>query len=87
MATACKSCGAPIVFVKSPKGKFIPCDANLKRYKQTEDGKEIVITDAGEYVRCTFDFDGLPTGLARTPHWATCPHADQHRKKRRAEDG
>ena len=87
MATTCKSCGAPIVWIKSPKDKFIPCDANLKRYKQTEDGKEIVITQAGEYVRCTFDFDGLPTGLARTPRWATCPHADKHRKKRRAEDG
>lgn len=81
MAATCKSCGAPIVWIESKNHKFIPCDEGLKPYKQTENGKEVVITQDGDYVRCTFDFDGFPTGMARTPHWATCPDADRFRRR------
>jgi len=78
----CKSCGAQIRFVLSRNNKYIPCNAKLIPYKQTEDGKEIVITEDGEYIRCTLEFDGFPTGMARTPHWATCPDADKFRRKK-----
>ncbi len=80
MAT-CKACGASIVWVKSPADKFIPCDEGLIAYRQDEAGKDVLIDDAGEYIKCRLQFEGFPTGMARRPHWATCPHADRFRRK------
>jgi hypothetical protein len=80
MAT-CKACGASIVWIKSrPNEKWIPCDEELIRYKQDNAGKHVLISDNGNYIRCHLQFDGLPTGMARVPHWATCPHADVFRR-------
>lgn len=64
--STCRGCGAPIVFVKSALGKYIPCDAQLVRYRANPAGK---------------DFEGLPTGMARITHFATCPQAKQFRKR------
>ena len=81
MAATCKSCGAPLVWIRSHNAKWIPCDEGLKPYKQTDDGKEFVVAQDGDIIRCTFTFEGFPTGMARTPHWATCPEADRFRRK------
>jgi len=75
-----------MIFIRSKRDKYIPCDAELKPYKQEENGKEVVITEEGEYIHCTFDFEGFPTGMARTPHWATCPQAEQFRRKKDAKE-
>ena len=87
--TPCTSCGAPIVFVLSAKKRRrIPCDPDLVELVADVHGKEVVITDAGEYQR-----GWTPTAAAkdrearrvvgRISHFATCPHADKHRKGRR----
>ena len=81
MAATCRACGAPIVWIQTPSKKWMPCDEGLVAYKQVEDGKEYVVTQEGEVIRCTFDFEGFPTGMARTPHWATCPKADSFRRR------
>ena len=80
----CKKCGAPIVFVRSAKsGKWLPLDEGLVEYRagNAEDYEDLVVNDKGEVIRCTFDFQGEPDGLARIPHWATCPYADDFRKR------
>lgn len=80
----CKKCGASIVFVRSAKsGKWIPLDEGLTEYRagEAEDYEDTVVNDKGEVIRCTFDFQGTPDGLARIPHWATCPYADYFRKR------
>ena len=79
----CKRCGADIVFIQSAKKKkWIPCDARLVEYKQGEapDYEDFVVNEEGEVIRCTFDFQCEPTGLARIPHWATCPFAEKFRR-------
>ncbi len=78
----CKSCGAEIVFIRTTANKYMPCNAELIPYKQTDDGKEYVMTEEGDLIRCTTVFEGFPTGMARTPHWATCPQANQHRRSK-----
>ena len=82
----CKKCGAPIVWIQTPKGKWIPCDEGLKKYRQNSAGKESVVTDRGEVIRCDLAFDGWPTGMARTAHWATCPEADSFRRRMASDD-
>ncbi len=83
--TKCKKCGAPIIFIQSVKTqKWMPCDEGLVEYRKgySPDYEDVVINDRGEVIRCTFDFQGEPTGLARIPHWATCSFADEFRGKR-----
>ena len=42
---------------------------------------ETVVNDKGEVIHCTFDFQCEPDGLARIPHFATCPYADYFRRR------
>ena len=72
----CKKCGAPIVWIQTPDREWMPCNEGLVPYKQDEDGEDYVVTDRGELIHCTFEFECLPTGAARIPHWATCPYAN-----------
>ena len=78
----CKACGAPIVFIQSEKNmKWIPLDEGLVEYKADEDGEDLVVNQKGEVIRCTFEFQCDPDGLARIPHWATCPFSDKYRRR------
>lgn len=77
----CKKCGAPIVWLTTPRGKKMPADAVLREYKENPEGKNSVLNDLGEVIKCDLQFEGTPTGLARIPHWATCPNADEFRRR------
>lgn len=70
----CRSCGAEIIWAVTELGKRMPLDAEpaerptgLFRIQREEDGA----------VRA-FSVSGQPVYLS---HFATCPHADQHRKE------
>ena len=76
----CKSCGAEIVWIKTKLGRSMPCDEKLLPYREDPNGGDFVITDRGETIRCTLQFEGLPTGLARKSHWATCKYPERHRR-------
>lgn len=81
----CKKCGASIIFIQSEKtGKWMPCDEGLVEFRAGNglDYEDWVVNDKGEMIRCTFDFQGNPDGLARIPHWATCPFADEFRRRK-----
>ena len=77
----CKKCGAPIVWIQTPDRKWMPCNDGLVPYKQDKDGEDYVVTDRGELIHCTFEFECLPTGAARIPHWATCPFAKDFKRQ------
>ena len=80
MAAVCKSCGAPLVWIETPAGKYMPCDEGLMPFKRDDCGRETVVLQSGEVIRCQLRFIGAPDGMARRPHWATCPQADKHRR-------
>lgn len=79
----CRACGAPIVWIKMQSGSSMPCDEGLVPYKQDPNGPDTVITQHGEAIRCRLVFEGMPTGLARKSHFATCPDAHKFRKENR----
>lgn len=81
MNNRCRACGAPILWLRTPKGKWMPANQGLVRYKENPQGKKLVVDDCGHTIRCDLEFEGLPTGLARIPHWATCPKAGQFKHK------
>ncbi len=82
MADRCSSCGAPLVWIPTKNGKRMPCNAGLIPYKANPEGKQFLVTDTGDVVRCDVAFDGPPTGFARISHFATCPYSKQHRKRK-----
>lgn len=80
--TKCKSCGKPIIWVKTPSGRSMPCDPELVPYCAVPKAKDKIVTPAGSVLSCEYKEDGQgATGLGYIPHWATCPNADAHRKK------
>lgn len=93
MASTCRKCGAPIIWLKTPAGRWMPADEGLVPYKQDPEGKNYVVTDYGELIRCKIleKEDMAPgqflTGMARIPHWATCPNADEFRKGGKRDRG
>ena len=78
----CNSCGAPIVWVQMKGGRPMPCNARLIPYKANSEGKQFIVNDQGETVRCDLTFEEPATGMGRISHFATCPNASRHRKKR-----
>lgn len=69
MADTCKSCGAAVRWMMTPKGKAIPLDPQPR-----DDGNLVIIGSLA------WKSDGTP-GPRYVSHFATCPYADQHRKR------
>lgn len=77
-AGTCRSCAAPIWWAITPKGRGMPLDPpgthpepNLAAWRDA----------AGILRASTTPPDGL-TVTVTTSHFATCPHADEHRRPR-----
>lgn len=79
----CKACGAPIIFIKSPGGKHIPCDAEPVTYWEQRGARGKVVTPNGMVVSCVFEGETYPTGIGYRTHFATCPEAASFRRERR----
>lgn len=73
----CKSCGAPIEWIKTAAGKAMPCDAEQVYYRRNAKGKSTVITKDGETLRADIvdAGDDCTTGVGYLPHWVSCPAA------------
>jgi hypothetical protein len=73
MSNNCKTCGAKIVWCKTTKGKIIPVDM----YSLPESDKTLLI----DRWRNGDDTPLIFNPQKHTSHFATCPHASQHREK------
>ena len=73
----CRGCGAPIVWIKTPAGKAMPCDPAPVYYKAAPGGKDKIVTTRGEVVSCEIVPGAEATDAGYRPHWATCPQAGQ----------
>ena len=82
---SCRSCGAAIVWIKTPGGKSMPCNAAPVYYiAKPKSGKQRIVTPNGEVIACEYTEDPhKATGTEYIPHWSTCANADIHRKKAR----
>lgn len=82
--TYCKGCGRPIVFICSPAGKLMPCDAVPVPYWLKYKGSKKIVTSRGIVLSCELEGDpATSTGLGYTSHFSTCPKADAFRKRGR----
>lgn len=77
----CRSCGADILFIRLKSGKYNPVD-NAKRTFKEGAGKEIFITTKGEVLTGEpMSFEDGANREGYISHFATCPFANQYRKK------
>lgn len=73
----CRSCGQPILWGKmTGTGATIPLDA-----EPDPDGN-MVIVDGKVHINRGGMFEPIWTGPRYKAHFATCPHAKKHRRKR-----
>ncbi len=78
----CKSCGAQIQWIRTKMGKAIPVDPEPVPYWKKEGAAGRVVTPEGEILCCEFESKEIvATGVGYISHFATCPHADRHRRK------
>lgn len=79
--TACRSCGKPIVWIKTRAGKMMPCNVPPIRYRARPGGDTKVVTEAGDVVCCEACSDpAAATGWGYVPHWSTCDAPEKFRK-------
>lgn len=78
----CRSCGAEIIWIKTRAGKAMPCDRERVTYWAKPGGSKTIVTPNGEAVRCELEGDPQEaTGVGYISHFATCPQANEHRRR------
>jgi hypothetical protein len=70
--TTCRSCGAEILWAATEKGRRIPLDAKPEKRFVTAPCDPDAAGASELHVRVEDTY---------VSHFATCPHADQHRRK------
>lgn len=79
----CRSCGAEIVWARL-KGKPHPFDSVADNRPPPKGGRFVLFLRAGEATAS--EVSASPSRMAGwdryTSHFATCPNADEHRRKR-----
>lgn len=78
----CKSCGAEIMWIQTVNGKPMPCDPKPIPFVEDKTGSLTLVTKDGRVVRAKADASSDEFGYVS--HFATCPNANQHRKKTKA---
>lgn len=79
----CKACGALIRFIRTPKGKVIPCNFSEVDYKLSKDGDTKVVTPNGQVIiaKIVKNFSEAD-GYGYISHWSTCTKPDVFRKEK-----
>lgn len=81
-ASNCKRCGAAIVWIRTPGGKSMPCDATPVYYiAKPRSGTKRIVTPNGEVIACVYTDDpSKVTGIGFVPHWSTCSEAEKFKE-------
>lgn len=77
----CRGCGKQILWIKTPAGKHMPCDPEVIFYTKDQKGDMTLVSKTGEVVRARRTTAESHDGIGYVSHYATCPKADQFRKK------
>lgn len=75
----CRSCDQKIEWVKLKSGKNHPVDLDYIAHDEARDGDRLV-TDGGNIIVVDLS-NSFPNIKGRISHFATCPQADDWRRK------
>lgn len=78
----CRSCGEKIIFIQTPSGSSMPCNAEPVYYKATPGAKGRVVTPTGDVVAAIIDVPPeVADGIGYISHFASCTSAASFRRK------
>ena len=83
MRDVCRTCGAPVIWLHTLSGREMPLDA-----EPVADGNLVIVNTGQSRYVVPAPKQAPEPDLFRAPelryrsHFATCPHAKQHRRKR-----
>lgn len=75
----CRSCGKFIEWVKTTKGKNMPCDPEVLSHDEMNNGD--VLVTLGGHVQRVDRSKSFPSLRGRVSHFATCPNANEWRRE------
>jgi len=75
MPDFCRSCKAPVVWVRTRAGKRMPVDP------EPVEGGNIILSERDHATPLAVYVEADPGVMRHVSHFATCPNADQHRKR------
>lgn len=73
----CKSCGASIIWIKTKSANLMPIDA-----APVEGGNIAILDDTAHTISGKLFDDMIEPGPRYVTHFATCPGAAHHRKRK-----
>lgn len=83
----CKSCNAPIYWVKTEKGNWLPVNRRGIEARPVQRGGHTFVLVDGSTIQALpasrTPYDGIDSVIAFEAHFATCPDANDFRKKKR----
>ena len=80
--TTCKACGAAIIWIRTRAGRSMPCNADAKNYIVKPGGSAKIVTPGGDVISAEIIRNpSEASGWGYTPHWSTCPAADNFKRK------
>nr|DAT78861.1 MAG TPA: hypothetical protein [Caudoviricetes sp.]DAU41160.1 MAG TPA: hypothetical protein [Caudoviricetes sp.] len=69
----CKLCGAKIQFIRTPAGKYLPCNPRAVTYYKGQYNKNRIVTPAGKVIACEMTGSvSQVAGIGFIPHWSSC---------------
>lgn len=84
--TACRACGARIMFLKTAAGKTMPVNEVAVFFRKEETGKGLFVQGDGTTARGTLvDAMEQGDGFGYISHFATCTNPDFFRKPRKKD--
>ena len=79
----CKTCQAEIKWIKTEKNKTVPVNLQSIYIVPNLEGKTIAVCCNGKVIKGDLAMKGTANAVeGYTSHFATCPQADQHRRRR-----
>lgn len=77
------ACGAAIVWIRTPGGKSMPCDATPRYYiEKPRSGSKKIVTPNGDVISCEYTEDPhKATGTGFAPHWGSCRAAGSFKSR------
>lgn len=83
----CSACGAPIIFIKTPAGGWMPCEKYPVAYQVNVGGPnpDTLVDSQGQTFRGKITAAGIGRRLAWLPHWRYCAGAAQVRRAAHAK--
>lgn len=81
--SVCRGCGQKIVWVKTEKGKSMPCDPQLVPFWERPGAKgKVLLQGSGRVISCDFEGERTAlTGFGYVSHFSTCTQARKFKRK------